>query len=83
MINIYTYILSEEQCEVFNTLPVFEEKLSHDVKSTLVYIAGYVPRKDHKTVDRILQVCFVFFIFVYTLIVDNSRYNILMYFCQF
>ena len=40
------YILTEEQWEVFNDLRKLEDTLSYEVKSTLVYIAGYVTRKD-------------------------------------
>ena len=41
-----SYSLLEEQCKVFDSLPQLEETLPQDVKSTLVYIAGYVARKD-------------------------------------
>ena len=41
-----TYLLSEEQCKVFDSLPQLEGTLLYVVKSTLVYIAGYVTRKD-------------------------------------
>ena len=41
-----SYSLSEEQCKVFNSLLQLEETFSCDVKLTLVYIAGYVTRKD-------------------------------------
>ena len=40
------YELTEQQCEILNNLPQLEEALPHDVKSTLVYIAGYIIRKD-------------------------------------
>ena len=41
-----SYSLSEEQCKVFDSLPQLEETLPYDVKSTLVYIAGYITRED-------------------------------------
>ena len=45
------YSLSEEQCKVFDSLPQLEETVPHDVKSTLVYIAGYVTRKDESNAN--------------------------------
>ena len=39
-----------EQCKVFDSLPQLEETLPYDVKSTLVYIAGYVTREDDSDV---------------------------------
>lgn len=41
-----SYLLSEEQYNVLDSLPQLEESLSYEVKSTLVYIAGYVTRKN-------------------------------------
>ena len=46
-----SYSLSEEQCKVFDSLPQLEETLPYDVKSTLVYIAGYVTRKDESNAN--------------------------------
>ena len=40
-----SYSLSEEQCKVFDSLPQLEGTLPYDVKSTLVYTAGYVIKK--------------------------------------
>ena len=41
-----SYSFSEKQCKVFDSLPQLGETLPYDVKSTLIYIAGYVTRKD-------------------------------------
>ena len=42
-------MLSEDQCQIFNNLPIYtEDNLPYEVKSTLTYIAGYVTRKDEK-----------------------------------
>ena len=46
-----SYSLSEEECKVFDSLPQLEETLPYDVKSTLVYIAGYVTRKDESNTN--------------------------------
>ena len=40
------YKLTEEQCKLLDTLPQEENKLADDEKISLVYIAGYVTRKD-------------------------------------
>ena len=37
--------------EVFDSLPQLEETVPYDVKSTLVYIAGYVTRKDESNAN--------------------------------
>ena len=46
-----SYSLSKEQCKVFDSLPQLEETLPYDVKSTLVYIAGYLTRKDESNAN--------------------------------
>ena len=40
------YLLDEEASIVFNNLEDLESSLSQDVKMALVYIAGYVCRKE-------------------------------------
>ena len=42
------YKFAEEQCELLDNLPQEENKLVDDEKISLVYIAGYVTRKDLK-----------------------------------
>ena len=46
-----SYSLSEEQCKVFDRLPQIKETLPSDVRSTLVYTAGYVTRKDESNAN--------------------------------
>ena len=46
-----SYLLSKEQCKVFDGLPKLEKTLHYDVKSTLVYITGYVTRKDESNAN--------------------------------
>ena len=43
--------LSEDECEVFNHLHELLDQLPFDIKSSLVYIAGYVSRKDNEDDD--------------------------------
>ena len=45
-LNVDGYLLDEEACNVFDTLPHIETNISTDVKMSLVYIAGYVTRND-------------------------------------
>ena len=45
-----SYSLSEEQGKVFDSLPQLEETLLYDV-STLIYIVGYVTRKDESNAN--------------------------------
>ena len=45
------YLLHEEACHVFDTLPHLETKISTDVKMSLVYIARYVTRNDDPVSD--------------------------------
>ena len=40
------YKMTEEHCELFDNLNELEKNLTDDVKESLVYIAGYVCRKD-------------------------------------
>ena len=42
------YKLSEDECEMFNCLHELLDQLPSDIKSSLVYIAGYVSRKDNE-----------------------------------
>ena len=44
-----SYWLSEEICNLVDDLPTLEGKLSAETKSVLLYIAGYVIRKDEQT----------------------------------
>ena len=46
-----SYWLSEEICNLVDDLPTFEGKLSAETKSVLLYIAGYVIRKDEQRED--------------------------------
>ena len=69
-----SYLLSEEQCKVFDSLLELEETLPYDVKSTLIYIVGYVTRKDKSNANYI-------FIYVeqfgrFTLGLDRGGLNI-------
>ena len=43
--------LSEDECEMFNHLHELLDQLPFDIKSSLVYIAGYVSRKDNEDDD--------------------------------
>ena len=45
------YELSEEECEIFNHLHKLLDRLTSDIKSSLVYIAGYVSKKDQDDDD--------------------------------
>ena len=47
-----SYLLSEKQCKLFDSLPRLQETLPYDLKSTLVYIAGYVTRKDESDANN-------------------------------
>jgi hypothetical protein len=44
-----SYQMSETQCEVFDKLNELQEKLTSDVKGSLVYIAEYVCRSENAT----------------------------------
>ena len=46
-----SYKLSEEASEVFDGLPELGDFVALNVKMSLVYIAGYVTRKDHTKSD--------------------------------
>ena len=46
-----SYWLSEEICNLVDDLPTLEGKLSAETKSVLLYIAGYVIRKDEQRED--------------------------------
>ena len=41
-----SFILSQELCNLFNKLPELEDSLANDVKESLLYVAGYVVRRD-------------------------------------
>lgn len=45
------FLLSEEVCNVIDNLPDLEHRLSADTFASLVYIAGYVIRKDERQDD--------------------------------
>lgn len=45
------YMLSEGNCEIFDKLPNLEQSINDDVKNALIYIAGYVIRKDVNIVE--------------------------------
>ena len=45
------YVLDSEKCDVFDALVHLENSVSTDVKMALVYIAGYVTRKDDPNID--------------------------------
>ena len=47
--NMCTYRLSEEQCELVDNLSEEENKLADDEKIFLIYITGYITRKDLET----------------------------------
>ena len=40
------YLMDEEAAEIFDSLPEIEEAILEETKMSLVYIAGYVTRKD-------------------------------------
>ena len=40
------YLMNDNAIDIFDNLPELEKSLSVDVKSTLVYISGYILRKD-------------------------------------
>lgn len=46
------YILGDRECAIFETLDQLEDYLPQDVKMTLVYIAGYVIKKQAFAVDE-------------------------------
>ena len=46
-----SYALSEEQCNILDNLPQLEDALTYEVKSSLVYISGYVTRNDIASVE--------------------------------
>ena len=69
-----SYLLSKEQCKIFDRLPKLEKKLRYDVKSTLVYITGYVTRKDESNANDTFN--YVEQSWRFTLGLDRSGLNI-------
>ena len=55
------YQLSEDAAEVFDNLETLEFSLSDEVKMSLIYIAGYVTRKDTEICDSDLLNCTTFY----------------------
>ena len=45
------FLLTEEMCEIFHDLAKLEETLDMDTKLALIYIAGYIIRKDMESED--------------------------------
>ena len=46
-----SYMLSEKQCKVFDSLPQLEETLPCAMKSTLIYFGNYVTRKNESNAN--------------------------------
>ena len=45
-------LLSDDMCDVLDNLPELEKSLPFDTIMTLVYIAGYIVRKDDERLER-------------------------------